>query len=375
MGEIVIIISDLYLADSDPGDTSRSSFAAAAPALRGLKDVVRFGEKSALERGGGWRAWLARRMGSEELAQAAPAAIVAATSEAAATVDAASSRVDAVTDSAPPIPPVIGTVWIATPVHLLAGLTRLHLDYRSLLRLSPAELTDLARDFATTFGDSGFHLAPSPSGALLLRSRAPVDATTTEPARALANELGAALPSGPDARVLKSLGAEMEMWLHSHPLNEARARRGELPVSTLWLWGGGPQLRSPSTSVSQPTSLAVFGSDPYLIGLGHLGGTPVHPLPERLPDLTPSPDIQSVALIAELIPLLQANPHWTMFEALVDVDRRFIEPAIAALRRGTVDTVVLVANDARLQVRRRDLLKFWRRRPKSVSAALHALCW
>jgi hypothetical protein len=265
-------------------------------------------------------------------------------------------------------------VWFATPVHLLAGLTSLHLDYRSLLRLPADDLTSLARDFTTTFGDYDFHLSPLASGALLLQSRDTVEAVTTEPARALARELEASLPSGPDAAVLKRLGAEMEMWLHSHPLNEARARRGELPVSTLWLWGGGPPFHS-NDPPKDPISLAAFGSDPYLAGLCCLCDIPVHPLPQWLPDPTQSPDVQSTAIIAEITPLLQANPHWTMLEALADIDRRFIEPAIAALRRGTVDSVIVIANDTRLQLRRRDLLKFWRPRPKSGSAALLGLRW
>jgi hypothetical protein len=254
-------------------------------------------------------------------------------------------------------------------------MTSLHLDHRGLLSLSLEDQAGLARDFATTFGDSGFQLAPSSPGALLLQSRATVKATATEPSRALANDLEASLPSGPDASVLRRLGAEMEMWLHSHPLNEVRARRGELPISTLWLWGGGPLLQDPPASDREPTPFAAFGSDPYLIGLGSLSGTPVNRLPERLPELPRSSDLQSAALIAEVIPLLQANPHWTMFEALADIDRRFIEPAITALRRGTVDSVVLVANDTRIQLRRRDLLKFWRPRQKSASGVLRALCW
>jgi hypothetical protein len=76
-----------------------------------------------------------------------------------------------------------------------------------------------------------------------------------------------------------------------------------------------------------------------------------------------------------MTPLLHANPHWTMFDALAEIDRRFIVPALQALRRATVDAVTIVANDTQLRVRRRDLLKFWRRRPKSGSAALLELSW
>jgi len=207
----------------------------------------------------------------------------------------------------------------------------------------------------------------------------------------LAHDLEASLPNGPDAAVLKRLGAELEMWLHGHPVNEARARRGELPVSTLWPWGGGPALRLQDAATmhggaamhgatamrgaaADPSaSPRVFGSDPYLVGFSSLTGLQLRPLPERLPDPTAWPPARRVVLVAEITALLQANPAWTMFEALAHLDRAFIVPAIEALRAGAVSSVLVIANDIRLQVGRRDHLRFWRRRPKSGSAALRAV--
>jgi hypothetical protein len=344
--EIVIVISDLYLADADTGRSS----AGATPALPGLENAVRFGQRSALQGDRDWRSWLARSIGRDDLASAAPAAVAAAGD---------SSAGD----------PATGTVWIATPIHLLAGLTSLHLDFRGLLQLSKEDIATLVQDFTTTFGDSEFQLRPSQSGSLLLRTRDSVNAVTTDPTRALANDLEASLPTGPDAGALKRLGAEMEMWLHSHPVNEARARRGELPISTLWLWGGGPTLSSADLT-PRPAASAAFGSEPYLVGLCRLSGTPLDPLPERLPEPTQLPNIEGLLLVAQLAPLLLANPNWTMFDALAQIDRAFIEPAVAHLRGGHVNSLLVVANDRQLHVRRQDHLKFWRRRPKSAIRAL-----
>jgi hypothetical protein len=93
------------------------------------------------------------------------------------------------------------------------------------------------------------------------------------------------------------------------------------------------------------------------------------PVPERLPDLSGFPGAQRVAVVTELASSLQANPSWTMFEALADVDQRYLVPALSELRQGTADSVVLVANDTQLRIERRDRLKFWRR-PKSAIGAL-----
>lgn len=379
--ELVVVISDLFLDASDVDSAARAS-----RVLPGLEQLARFGHACATQEG--WRAWLARWLGRGDLATVAPAAIAAAMPCDGDTSDTAGTR-DASMHG--------GSLWFATPVHLIASLTSLHLDYRGLLRLPPDVLKRLAQDFARVFEGSGFHLEPTSSDLFILRSRGAINARTTEPARAVAGELGASQPVGADAGVLKRLNGELEMWLHSHPINDERARRGELPLSTLWLWGGGPPLQLPSAasdpaspgpsrahpdfparvdSLAAPGSLlssnVIFASDPYVVGLCHLAGIPCRSVPERLPDLSGFPGAQRIAVVAALAPLLQANPPWTMFEALAEVDRRYIVSALSELRRGTLDRVVLVANDAQLRIERRDRLKFWRR-PKSGIAALRSL--
>ncbi len=316
--------------------------------------------------------WLARWLGRADLAGAAPASIAAAILE-----------------------PVRGTAWFATPVHLITSLTSLHLDRRSLLRLPADDLAALAEDFHHTFADSGFHLTPTDSGMFLVSGPDALRASTTEPARALVLGLETSLPTGPSASVFKRLGAELEMWLHQHPVNEGRARRGELPVSTLWLWGGGDVLQTPmsrdgrlnsSDGASQTTSLQpatpfgdtsirgspdlALGSEPYLNGLWQIHGAERHSLPDSLPNLSKYPQAERAAIVTEVTPLLHASPQWTVFNALADIDSRFVVPALSELHRGTLSSVVLIANDTMLRVQRHDRLKLWRRASQSCLDAL-----
>lgn len=380
--ELVIIISDLYLPPREAGQRK----AAASLPLPGLEQAARFGRKAPL--GADWRPWLARWLRRDDLARAAPATIVAAASEAARLAMADNTPAAVRIAGAAALADSNATAWLATPVYLIASLTSLHLDPRSILHLSPDERATLAEDFNRTFADSRFRLESVGSGALVMHARDAVNAVTTEPARALASELEASLPGGPDAAALKRLGAELEMWLHAHPVNDARARRGELPVSTLWLWGGGTTAGLHDTSApgaatagSHEHSTALFasattggaaspdllfGSDPYVIGLLSLHDAAPRALPDHLPDLHGYPGIQRAALVTEITPLLHTNPHWTVFEALADLDHRFIAPALVALRRGATAAVVLIANDIQLRVERGDFLKFWRRRRQSV---------
>ena len=122
-------------------------------------------------------------------------------------------------------------------MHLIAGMTSVHVDRRSILRLDAADQTTLAADFQRVFHDSGFHLQPLEAGDFLMLGPEMPPAETEEPARAMGASMAHQAGASP---ALRKLGAEIEMWLHDHAINDTRRRRGEQPVTALWLWGGGP---------------------------------------------------------------------------------------------------------------------------------------
>ena len=380
MREIVIVITDLYL-PPDPAEIAGSS------ALPGLERIARFGRRRTLEGEGGWRPWLARALGRSDLAEVPPAAVVAARLRSGA-VEGDAAAADTNRDSPGIAPsnsgsatetrgiisqPPESTVWLATPLHLIAGLTSLHLDRRSLLRLSAAEAEGFAADFNQTFGGpdpvterparkspvgaSLLRLHPLHSGEFLLEAPASFAATTTEPARVLVEGLESSLPTGPQATECKRLGAELEMWLHTHPLNDARRRRSELPVSTLWLWGGGPASTQLGENSAAPRP-AVFGHDPYLAALASLG----RPAGPGDPDL--------LVAEAEVTSLLHADPQWTLFDAVADIDRRIIAPTLNALNERCYEAVTLIANNVEMCLHRSDRLKFWRPRQPGLTGLI-----
>ncbi len=343
MSEIVIVLADLYLAEHE---ASRSP----GVALPGLDRIGRFAAPRTLERG--WRAWLAEWLGRSDLAQAAPASIAAS-----ASVTAGDAPSPPPTAAGRPMSEAIP--WLATPLHLAAGLTPLHFDRRSLLRLTREQLVELALDFQRRFCDSGLRLVPLESADLLLFHPPLPAATTSEPARLGCADIAAALPRGPGAVALRRLGGEIEMWLHEHPINRARARRSELPVSTLWLWGGGtPEVKGNSREAA---TLAAFGSDSYLRGLWRLCGGETQSLPDQSDAPFGYPPGRSSVIVVEVSRMLSANSQGTELDALAALDRRFIEPAIRALSRSDVAKVSLLANDRRLTLSPGDRLRLWRR--------------
>jgi hypothetical protein len=342
-----MIITDLYLAEAAAG-----SGAAAEPltaALPGIERVSRFGTRARFA--GGWRAWLARWLDREDLAQAAPAGVAAAPLE----IPAAAAG----TAAAP------ATRWIATPVELVAGLSRVHLGPRGIVRLTPPERTALCAAFARSFRESGLRLWPLSGGDFLMETPGIAPIPAIDPARCLGAEIGRYLPHGPAASALLRLTAEIEMWLHGEALNAARRARGAQPVTQLWLWGSaGGSTPAPAAA----TTAVAFGEDAWLAGLWHLLGAPCRGLPQRLdPRLEPGGAARMV-LGVEAGGELGGESQWRLDRALGVLDERFVSPALAALEAGTLGRFSLVANDAHVSLTRYSTLRRWRRRRAPLAA-------
>ncbi|MDR2216426.1 MAG: hypothetical protein LBE59_11390, partial [Nevskiaceae bacterium] len=161
-------------------------------------------------------------------------------------------------------------LWFAQPVHRVAGISRVSLHAAGLLRLSPEEALGWSQEFNRAFDGSGLRLHPlAPT---LLIEGLPSDAQGQgDPARWLGAALSASIAPGAADRAMRAVGAEIEMWLHEHPRNQARERRGELAVNGLWLWGGGngePDVLTINKQTGTQSALPpAYGDDVFLRGL------------------------------------------------------------------------------------------------------------
>ena len=361
MRELVFVVSDLFISQETPERELPPGVS-----LPGLQYITRFASRTQVA---DWRVWLARWLarsdeGTESHQNASVGARKFASIGGPATVAAAALNSKLIATAGISN---TSTVWIATPVHLITGLTSLHLDRRGILRLSPVEAAALVTDFQRVFHDSGFVLHALTSGDFLLFGHTPTGVQTLEPARLMGSSVAEAQRADRAADpTLRRLGAEIEMWLHDHAINAARQRRGEFPVSGLWFWGGGPMPSGRTTTAGEPPDLA-FGNDACLEGLWALYNGHSLPLPQQLSEVFSYPHARRAVLVIEMSSLLNANPTWTFFEAMSHIDRTWLSPAVNALKQGDVNRLVMIANDRELALHRRDRLKFWRRVPSGLS--------
>lgn len=139
--------------------------------------------------------------------------------------------------------------WLrADPVHLSVMRDRIVLADSQALELDQAEAAALAACIQGHFGESFSPLALQPRRWYLRLPQAP-QMSTTPLSCATGCDIDPLQPRGHDASHFRALLNELQMLLHDHPVNQRREARGQLPVNSLWLWGGGvlPQARPPGT--------------------------------------------------------------------------------------------------------------------------------
>lgn len=241
--------------------------------------------------------------------------------------------------------------WLATPMHYFAGLDSVHLHPAGLIELEPEVQATLAADFDRLFADGPWRLCPTGHRELLLTGPK-LQADGADPARWLGSRLEGPLYTGADASQLRRLIVELEMWLHEHPINRAREQAGHLRIIGLWPWGGEPLALPANSSTAAGTPAVLWGRDTFAEALWRLAGARHEPHAPADAALLGTQGLHVV--------LLPGGPSWEgLFE---DLERRWLAPALGALRAGTIGTLELWAGTHAFRLRRLHLARFWRGR-------------
>jgi len=133
------------------------------------------------------------------------------------------------------------TNWIAAadPVYLEPRLDHLVLHALRRMGVPPADMRPLIDHLQRTLaGDNKYGFTRLGSNSYL-SARSPI-ATASVPAYVVDQQRpDEFLPSGADTPAHRNLLSEIEMALHDHAVNLEREANGQLPVNSLWIWGGG----------------------------------------------------------------------------------------------------------------------------------------
>ncbi|MBM3346194.1 MAG: hypothetical protein FJY55_06855 [Betaproteobacteria bacterium] len=179
------------------------------------------------------------------------------------------------------------------------------------------------------------------------------------------------LPQGDNAMRWNALANEVQMLLHSHPVNAAREARGDPLINSLWFWGAGPLATPGSRAFGQ-----VYADDPVARGLTLAAGGSAAPLP---PDarawLQQAANTGQVLFVLDaLSPPADYADHEQWLEQAARLERDWFAPLLAALRserigmltlalpgNTTDDDVATHTQGIETEVVSGDLRRFWRR--------------
>jgi hypothetical protein len=249
--------------------------------------------------------------------------------------------------------------WLCTtPVHLETRRNALVLTDPAALVITTVESAAFAATLADHLREENVTLhAPQPGGWFLCCDAAPA-MTTSSIGTVTGRDVRPFLPHGPDSARWHRILTEIQMLLHSHPVNDAREASGRLPVNSVWLWGGGT-LPAPSPAVFD----AVWSDDAIVRALAHHGGCRVERTPSRMAAETLKGASHFFSL-ESLGGLMRQGDVQAWSSAVTELNRDWFSPLLDALRSRRLHTLTIVsssdADTRQFVIRRHDILKFWR---------------
>ena len=255
--------------------------------------------------------------------------------------------------------------WLrADPVHL--RLQRDQLILQAELSLASDEADQLCASLNAHFVAEGLRFfAPHPQRWYLQLDAAP-EMNTHHLAQVVGRDVHGYLPQGSDALRWHGVFNEIQMLLFEHAVNQAREARGEIPVNSVWLWGGGRavgELARPYAKVYSDSDLANAYAQVAEIHYGSF--------PDGASQCSPENEGGNVLMVWEgLRHALQQGDIHAWREGLLRFEHCCVQPLLDALRAGRIDSLTLDALQTgasrRFVLTRGGAWKLWRR-PKPLA--------
>jgi hypothetical protein len=220
--------------------------------------------------------------------------------------------------------------WIRLdPVHLEVVMGGLILRPPEALQLSLTEARALIADINLHWHHAGLEIQVVNPTCWLLRLPEIPNLRTTPLDQIAGAYLTPNLPRGADARHYLKLINEVQMLMHSHPVNLAREQAGRPAVNGLWLWGGG------TLPACKPRFDIVAAEAFEFQALAQHAGVPLTPPPKTLSALQPG----RRALVA----LTHPESDWdgTIETRLAQLEQDWFQPLLRQLIWGRIHQVRL----------------------------------
>jgi hypothetical protein len=238
--------------------------------------------------------------------------------------------------------------WVrADPVYLEPHRDRLVLHAGLDLTVSDAER--LAEELNESLAVDGWLLkAPHPER-WYMKPDGETAITTTPLSEAMGHDIHPLLPRGADQRTWHTRLNELQILLHTSPVNVQREAQGRRPANSVWFWGGGrlPRLQAVNWD-------AIWANDPLSLGLARLAAIPVHPLPQGAGE-----SLRKACRGNDLVVLGDIGLAPDALKILTD---SWLNPLLKAVHAGEMSSLTLISDTGPVfRYSRRCRWRLWRR--------------
>lgn len=255
--------------------------------------------------------------------------------------------------------------WLrADPIHLQPRRDRLIASEAGALAITAEEAAALVATVNRHFASDGLQVIALHPQRWYVRLERDPEIVTCAPGDA-AGKSSPWLPIGEQAPRWNRICTEIQMLLHDHPVNLAREARGELPVNSVWLWGGGRRTAVPGRHFT-----ALWSEDALALALAAASDITAGAVPQDGASWLTATDNAAAGRGLHLLTFpdigraARGGDFSAWCQRLTTFDSTWIAPLLAALRRRRLAGIAIVAPGARgcerFDLAFRSLLRFWR---------------
>lgn len=249
--------------------------------------------------------------------------------------------------------------WLrADPVHLRVDRSQLVLADSRAFGITQDEANRLTRALNSHFSDAGLVFQARHPERWYLRLEKPPQLQTRALAEVADKYIDEFLPAGADSIYWHGVCNEIQMVLHEQAVNEAREASGNLPVNSVWLWGGG---RLPK--IAAKPFAHVWTNEHLAKSLALASGASLSSLPQNAQAWLAQSHAPGVHLVV-LDSLRSAAQYRDMDrwrENIKELEACWFAPLLTALQRRELEELFLSSGSWSFAVSRGNLWKLWRR--------------
>ena len=144
---------------------------------------------------------------------------------------------------------------------------------------------------------------------------------------------------------------EMQMFLHSHEVNQKRLVNGQLPINSLWCWGAG-SFREPKRQKH-----IWYCDDSLMQSYARRAGILDQPIKSIA-----QADFYQDALIVDfsLLQALKSVDVQDLALLLMETEKNILQPLLKSVKKGKAELHLRAGSDFDLLLSRQSMFKFWR---------------